>query len=116
MADTSMSGIAPPVKLLIAIFDARDEWEGRPLEEVLIHRLEAEGIAGATLIHGLAGYGAHRGVHRRGLIGLPHDKPTLLLVADNEHRLRGLIPVVRPMIKEGILMLVDAEVIPMVTR
>jgi uncharacterized protein len=104
--------IAPPAKVLIMIFDARDEWEGEPLHEALVRILEGHGIAGATVFPGLMGYGAHRGVHRRGLIGTPHDKPIALLVIENETKLRAALPTLRPMVAEGVFVMMDAEVIP----
>ena len=59
------------------------------------------------------GYGAHRGVHRKGLIGQPHDKPVTLLVVENESKLRAALPTLRPMVAEGIFVMFDAEVIPL---
>lgn len=113
MTDQGGRAIAPPAKPLLAIFDARDEWQGEPLHEVLVRVLESHGIAGATVLQGLTGYGAHRGVHRKGLIGLPHDKPTAILVVDNEATLRAVLPTIRPMIAQGMVLLTDAEVIPL---
>jgi PII-like signaling protein len=105
--------IAPPAKLLLAIFDARDEWQGQPLHEALVRVLEESGIAGATVLPGLTGYGAHRGVHHRGMIGLPHDKPTAVVVIDSEAKLRAVLPALRPMIVQGLVVLADAEVVPL---
>jgi PII-like signaling protein len=45
--------IAAPSKLLLAIFDAHDEWQGEPLHEALVRVLEAQGLAGATVPTGL---------------------------------------------------------------
>jgi hypothetical protein len=56
--------------------------------------------------------GAHRATHQRGLIGSPHDKPAILLVVDNETKLREVLPVIRGMIAEGLVIVADAEVIP----
>jgi uncharacterized protein len=75
--------------------------------------LEAHGIAGVTVLQGLTGFGAHRAIHQRGLIGLPHDKPTVILVVEKEARLRELLPTIRPMIEQGVVVLSDAEVIPL---
>ena len=49
MADERDSVAANPAKLLLMIFDARDEWQGEPLHDALITVLEAHGIAGATV-------------------------------------------------------------------
>jgi PII-like signaling protein len=57
--------LGAPTKLLVAIFDQRDEWHGEPLHEALMRVLEAHGIAGVTVLQGFAGYGEHYAVHRR---------------------------------------------------
>jgi PII-like signaling protein len=46
------------------------------------------------------------------LKGSPHDKPAILLVVDNETKLRDVLPVIRGMIAEGLVIVADAEVIP----
>jgi len=111
--DESIPSIQPPAKILLMIFDARDEWEGQPLHEALVGVLEAHGIAGATVIPGIMGYGAHRGVHRKGLIGVPHDKPVIVFVIENDAKLRAALPILRPMVAEGVFVMLDAEVIPL---
>jgi uncharacterized protein len=72
-----------------------------------------QGIAGVTVLSGITGYGAHRHIHLKGLIGRPHDKPSILLIIDHEAKLRAALAVGRPMIAEGIVILTDAEVIPL---
>jgi PII-like signaling protein len=103
--------LAGPAKLLVAVFDAGDEWEGVPLHEAIVHALESLGIAGATVLQGLTGFGTHRAVHRKGLVLPPHDKPVLLLVVDSDERLRAAVPTLRAMITQGVVLLVDADVI-----
>lgn len=101
------------VKLLMMIFDARDEFRGEPLHEMLVRELEAHNVAGATVVPGITGYGSHRGVHRKGLIGSPHDKPMALIVIENEAKLRAALPILRPMVLEGVFVMVNAEIIPL---
>jgi PII-like signaling protein len=113
MSSNPVPTIAPPVKVLVMIFDERDEWKGSALDEALVRVLEAHHIAGATVLPGQTGYGAHGGIHRKGLIGKPHDKPVTLLVIENESKLRAALPVLRPMVAEGIFVMFDAEVIPL---
>lgn len=100
-------------KVLLAIFDADDEWEGETLSEALVRVLETQGIAGATLLEGVTGYGAHRAMHRRGLVLPPHDRPAILIVVDEETTLRGVLPTIRPMIAQGVVVLTDAELVPL---
>lgn len=106
---------APPVKALLAFFDATDEWDGSPLHEELVRQLQRHGIAGATVLSGIMGYGIHRRIHRKGLFGVVDNKPVTLVAIDNEEKLRQTLPFIRHMIREGIVVLVDAELIPVST-
>jgi PII-like signaling protein len=47
------------------------------------------------------------GTHR------PHDKPVAVVVIDDDAKLRAVLPTMRPMIAQGIVVLTDAEVIPL---
>jgi PII-like signaling protein len=100
-------------KALVAVFDANDLWGETPLHEELVRQLERHGVAGATVLSGIMGYGVHRRIHRKGLFGVVDDKPVTLFAIDSEDKLRRVLPVIRPMIREGVVVLLDAEIIPL---
>jgi uncharacterized protein len=104
--------VSAPVKALLAFFDATDEWDGRPLHEELVRQLERHGIAGATVLSGIMGYGIHRRIHGKGLFGVVDNKPVTLIAIDSEAKLRQSLPVIRQMIREGVVVLIDAEMVP----
>jgi PII-like signaling protein len=100
-----------PVKMLLIYLDDTDLWHGQPLYESIVRRLRQAGVSGATVQHGIMGYGSHRKVHHKRLFGISDDKPVVITVVDEEERLRALIPEIRSMVKEGLMVLVDAEVV-----
>lgn len=99
-------------KALIAFFDANDLWGEAPLYEELVRQLERHGVAGATVVDGIMGFGAHRRIHHKGLFGVVDDKPVMVVAIDREEKLRAVLALIRPMIRAGILALVDAEIVP----
>ena len=104
--------IQPPVKMLLIFIDQTDTWHNAPLHETIVRLLEQNGIAGATVLSGIMGYGTHRRIHRKGLLGVSDDKPLTIAAIDNEKKLRDLLPSIRPMIREGLIGLSDIEIIP----
>lgn len=63
-----------------------DKWHHRPLWRALLERLRAEGFAGATVVHGVAGFGAASVVHTTSLVDLSADLPVVVeVVEDAEH-------------------------------
>jgi PII-like signaling protein len=104
--------IEAPVKMLLIFIDQTDTWQNRPLHEAIVRVLEQKGIAGATVLSGIVGYGVHRRIHRKGLLGVSDDKPLTIAVIDNEKKVRDVLPTIRPMIREGLIGLTDFEVVP----
>jgi len=103
---------AATTKMLLIFIDQTDTWQNAPLHEAIVRVLQQNGIAGATVLSGIMGYGIHRRIHRRGLLGVSDDKPLTIAAIDNEDKLRKVLPAVRPMVREGLIGLTDFEVIP----
>jgi PII-like signaling protein len=105
--------IEPPAKLLLIYIDETDTWgESRvPLYEAIVEKLIELGVDGATVHTGIMGYGANRRLHKKRLFGVTDDRPVTISVIDGEARLRAALPALKEMVKEGILFLVDGEVI-----
>ena len=104
--------IEAPAKMLLMFIDQTDTWQNTPLHEAIVRVLEQNGIAGATVLCGIMGYGIHRRIHRKGLLGVSDDKPLTIAVIDNEKKLRDVLPTIRPMIREGLIGLSDFEIVP----
>jgi len=100
----------PPVKMLIIFVDETDMWETGTLYEAIVRRLRQLSVAGATVHHGIMGFGAHMKVHHKRLFGISDDKPIVVTVVDNEQKIREILPEIKSMIKEGLIVLLDAEV------
>ena len=97
--------------MLLIYLDDTDLWHAQPLYEAIVRRVRQAGLSGATVHHGIMGFGSHRKVHHKRLFGISDDKPVVITVVDEEASLRAIIPELRGMVKEGLLVLLDAEVI-----
>jgi PII-like signaling protein len=98
-------------KSLVIFIDETDMWHDLRLYEAIVGVLESEGLAGATVNTGLMGYGRHRRIHRRGLFGVSDDKPVTIVAVDDEQKVRAVLPHIVAMVREGLIMLQDTEVI-----
>ncbi|HUB10235.1 MAG TPA: DUF190 domain-containing protein [Myxococcales bacterium] len=89
---------------LVRIFIGEDDlWHHRPLATVLLERLRKEGFAGATVFHGIAGFGAHSVVHTSHILRLSEDLPVLIEVVESEDRVEALLPILDEMVQEGLV-------------
>lgn len=98
-------------KALLAICDASDQWEDLPLHEALVRALRARGVAGATAFSGIMGYGGHGRIHRRSMFDVVDEKPVAVLAIDLEVKIRAVLQDIRPMVREGVVFLLDAEAV-----
>lgn len=102
-----------PVKMMLIFVDETDTWgESRvPLYEAIVESLMHAGIAGATVQSGMMGFGANRQLHRKRLFGVTDERPVTITVVENEAKLRSLLPKLRSMVAEGLVFLLDGEVL-----
>ena len=98
-------------KIMRILIGESDKWNGKPLHEALVQALRANDIAGVTVYRGILGYGANRRMHKDSTLNLSHDAPILLTVVDSESKLRAFFPVLDQMVKQGLVVLSDADII-----
>ena len=95
-------------QILVRIFlGESDLWQHTPLARALLERLRAEGFAGATVVHGVAGFGAHSVIHTAGLIELSTDLPVVIEVVEDQAHVDRLLPILDEMITGGALVTVE---------
>lgn len=98
--------------LLVRIYIGEaDTWEGRPLYEAIVHLLRSRGIAGATVLRGIEGYGRSARLHTSRILRLSEDLPVLVEVVDREDRLREVLPELDAMVRDGLITLEKVEII-----
>ena len=103
--------IEGPALLARIYIGESDRWEGRPLYQVIVEKLRAEGVAGATVLRGIEGYGRAARVHTAQILRLSEDLPVLIEVVDREDRLRAILPEIDAMVDGGLITLEHVEVI-----
>jgi len=96
------------VQCLIRIFlGGSDTWHHKPLARALLERLRSEGFAGATIVHGVAGFGASSVIHTASVLELSTDLPVVIEVVDDQAHVDRLLPILDEMITGGALVTVE---------
>jgi len=88
-----------------------DRHEGRPLYEALVELLRKRGFAGATVLRGIAGFGAHARLHTEKILRLSLDLPIVVEVVETEEKISEVLPELDGMIEGGLITLERARVI-----
>ena len=82
-------------KLLRIFLGEADKFEHKPLYEIIVLKARENGLAGATVLRGVVGFGAvSRVIHTAKILRLSEDLPVVVEIVDEEEKLRKFLPVV----------------------
>jgi len=97
---------------LVRIFlGERGRWHHQPLATALLERLRREGFAGATVIHGVAGFGAKSIIHTAHVLDLSADLPVVLEVVDTSEHCQRLLAILDEMVPDGLVTMEKVRVV-----
>jgi uncharacterized protein len=92
-----------------------DRFEHKPLYKAIVETLREKGIAGATVVRGIEGFGKTSRIHTAAILRLSEDLPIVIQVIDKEERIESVLPVIRDMVAKGLVTIEDVEVVTYVT-
>lgn len=91
--------------LLRVFIGEADRFQGKPLYEAIVNLARHRSMAGATVIRGLMGFGAHSRMHTAKILRLSEDLPIVIEMVDEPEKIQSLLPDLDQMIKEGLITL-----------
>lgn len=97
-------------KLLRIFIGESDRHEGRPLYEWIVRKAREEGLAGATVLRGLEGFGAHSRIHTAKVLRLSSDLPIVIEIVDTEEKIDAFLPLIDEAVAEGLATVERVEV------
>jgi len=101
----------PEEGCLLRIFIGEsDRHEGRPLHEWLVLKAREQGLAGATVIRGIEGFGAHSRLHTAKIMRLSADLPIVVEIVDVREKIDAFLPLVDQTVTEGLATLEKATI------
>jgi uncharacterized protein len=98
-------------ELLRIFIGEADKHRGRPLYEVIVQIARSLGLAGATVLRGIMGFGAHSRVHTAKILRLSEDLPVVIEIVDKPERIARLLPEVDSLVAEGLVTLEKVRVL-----
>ena len=97
-------------KLLRVFIGENDKYEGLPLYEWIVRQAREQGLAGATVLRGLEGFGAHSRLHTAKILRLSNDLPIVVEIVDTEEKIESFLPLIDAAIVEGLATVERVEV------
>lgn len=98
-------------ELLRIFIGESDKLHGRPLYELIVEDARRRGLAGATVLRGVLGFGATSRIHTAKILRLSEDLPMIIEIVDKPERIAEFLPDLDKMITEGLVTLEKVHVI-----
>ncbi len=89
-------------KLTVYIGDSF-RYRHKKLYCAIVETLHDEGIAGATVLHGIEGYGADKQIHTARILDLSGDLPVVIIAVDHADKIDAVLPKLDAMIDKGLV-------------
>lgn len=97
-------------KLVRIFIGESDTWQGRPLYEALVHRAREMGMAGATVLRGIEGFGSSSVMHTGRILRLSEDLPIVVELVDTDDKIDRFLAEVDEMRGDGLVTVERVEV------
>jgi hypothetical protein len=98
-------------KLLRLFIGESDTWHGKPLYQAIVERVRTEGLAGATVVRGIEGFGADSHLHTSRILRLSEDLPVVIEIVDTAEQIDRIVPILDEMVAEGMLTLERVQIV-----
>ncbi len=97
-------------KLVRIFVGESDRWDGRPLYEALVQTAREMGLAGATVLRGVEGFGARSVVHTARILRLSEDLPMVVELVDTPAKIEDFLAVADEMVADGLVTVERVEI------
>lgn len=97
-------------KLTVYIGDSF-RYEHKVLYRAIVKMLHDEGIGGATVLHGIEGFGVDKQIHTARILDLSADLPVIVIAIDRTEKIEAVLPKLDAMIEKGLVTTEKVQVI-----
>jgi uncharacterized protein len=100
----------PAMRLTIFVGES-DQWRHHPVYTEIVHRAQAAGLAGASVVRGIEGFGASSHIHTTRILSLSEDLPVVVIIVDEADRIEAFLPQLDELVTEGLVIMDPVNVI-----
>jgi uncharacterized protein len=102
----------PEQGYLLRVFVGESDKHGHvPLYEAIVSKAREAGLAGATVLRGVMGFGRHSVMHTAKILRLSEDLPMIVEIVDSLEKIEAFLPILDTMVLEGLVTLEQVRVI-----
>ncbi len=98
------------IRLRIFISEAQ-EWQGKTLSRAILELAQQQGIAGATVLRGIEGFGPEHHLSTERLPDISDNLPIIVEIVESDERIEGLLPLLDRLVQRGMMTVTPVEIV-----
>lgn len=103
--------ISGTCKILRIYIGENDRIDGEPMHTAIVKKVKASGLAGATVLRGIEGFGAANHIHMARPLQMSDDLPVVIEIVDKTDRINQIVPIIDAMVGKGLITIDDIQVL-----
>jgi PII-like signaling protein len=104
------------LRCLTVLHGGTHRWHHKPLYVEIVHRAQRAGLAGASVLKGIEGFGASNHLHTVNLLALSEDLPIMVVLVDTVERIEAFLPQLEEVLETGLVTVEQVRVHPSMSR
>ena len=97
---------------LLRIFIGESDRHGQhPLYEAIVLKARETGLAGATVVRGVMGFGKNSVIHTAKILRLSEDLPMVIEIVDRADKVEAFLPALDEIINDGLVTMERVKVL-----
>jgi PII-like signaling protein len=100
-----------PGKKLVVYVESNEQWHGQPLYSAIVERCRKGGVAGATVVSCIEGYGSHHVLHTTRLFSLSDNLPVRVEIVETADRFDRVTELLSGMLDRGLAVAYDVQIL-----
>lgn len=87
------------------------EWQGKPLYRAILESAQQQGIAGATVLRGIEGFGPEHHLSTDRLPDISDNLPLIVEIVESGERIEALLPLLDRIVQRGVITMAPVEIL-----
>lgn len=108
---TTRSTVPTQGKRIRVFVGEAQEWHGKPLYRALVEVAQQHGALGATVLHGIEGFGPDHLLSTERLPDISDNLPMIVEIIDEDAQVEALLPLLDQMVQQGTITVASVEIL-----